>query len=357
MRFASPEMLNLLWLLVPLYFFMRWAWKARIRALHRFASPALAERLTTGISRGKQKAKLVILFGVFVLSLTALARPLWGVKEQTLVSEGNDIFFLLDVSRSMLAEDIKPNRLERAKFEVGKLIERMQGHRVGVVIFAGEAFVQCPLTLDYTAANILLNEVNTESVPVGGTAISRAVDQAIESFPPGTEDSRVIILITDGEDTTGNPVQAAQRAKEAGVLLYTIGIGDPVGVPIPLRDEEGNLDGYVKDSEGNIHTTKLNLDDLRQMASATNGMFYPVQQADFGLNEIYNHMEQRRQQRLLETQFQNQYAERYYFFLIPAVLLLLIEMLLSDRKSGLDAWKRYLGKEQPPQSGNSTQAI
>lgn len=344
MQFGSPESLNLLWLLVPLALFLRWAWKKRIDALKRFGQIELVERLLSSVSREKQKARLWLLFGVFAFSLLSLARPLWGSKEQTIVSRGNDIFIALDVSRSMLAEDIKPNRLERAKFEIAKLIDRMKGHRIGLIPFAGEAFTQCPLTLDYAAAKILLSEVNQDTIPTGGTAIGAAIEKALASFPPGERESRVIILITDGEDTVGDSDEAAKKAKDEGVLIYAIGIGDAVGSPIPQKDESGKLQEYIKDKEGNLVYSKLNEEALQSICRTTGGEYFPVRSSEFGLNAIYDHMEQRRKQRLLESRFISQYEDRYYFFLFPALVLLIIEMLLTDKKS---AKRRTIGGFNP----------
>ncbi len=332
MKFASYQTLNALLLLIPLYLFLRWAWKQRIAALQRVGNLELLERLMASVNRRNQKIKLTLVFFVFAFSILALARPLWGQREQQLVSRGHDVMIALDVSRSMYAEDIKPNRLERAKYEISKLINRMQGNRIGLVLFAGEAFVQCPLTLDYSAANILLEEVSIGSVPVPGTALTKAIDKSLDSFPPGERESRVIILITDGEETLGDPEQAAERAEEEGVLIYAIGIGDPMGVPIPIRNEEGELEGYVEDKEGNVVNSKLDEDTLQNICLTTGGAYYRVRSIDFGLNKIYEHMEQRRQQKLLDTRFLTQYEERFEYFLLPALILLLIEMLLSDRK-------------------------
>lgn len=344
LQFASPESLNWLWLLVPLALFLRWAWKSRLAALERFGESDLIDRLLSGVSRERQKAKLWMLFFVFALGLFALARPMWGEKEQTLVSRGSDIMIVLDVSNSMLAEDIKPNRLERAKFEIAKLIERMKGNRIGIVIFAGQPFVQCPLTLDYAAARILLSEVNQESIPLGGTAISKAIDKAIDSFPEGERESQAIILITDGEDTVSDPAEAAARAEEEGVLIYAIGIGDPVGGPIPRRDDGGALEEYVTDNQGNVVYSKLDEATLREITTQTGGAYFPVRSAEFGLNSIYEHMEQRRQRRLMESRFISQYEERFQFFLFIAVVLLLVEMWLSDRKR---AQRRTVGGFRP----------
>ncbi len=344
MQFGSPESLNLFWLLLPLALFLRWAWKKRLSALERFGEIELVERLLAGVSREKQKTKLWLIFGVFTLSLFALARPMWGQKDQTLISRGNDIFIALDVSKSMLAEDIKPNRLDRAKFEIAKLIDRMKGHRIGLIPFAGEGFIQCPLTLDYAAAKILLSEVNQNTIPTGGTAIGSAIEKALASFPPGERESRVIILITDGEDTVGDPKDAAEKAKEEGVLVYAIGIGDAVGGPIPQRSESGNLEEYVKDKDGNVVYSKLNEDALLSICRITGGEYFPVRSADFGLNSIYEHMEQRRQQRFLESRFISQFEERYHWFLFPALLLLIVEMVLSDKKH---AKRRTVGGFNP----------
>lgn len=333
MTFGSYETLNALWLLVPLSIFLHWAWKRRLQALQRFGQLDLIERLMDGVSRKKQKVKLWLIFFVFAFSLIALSRPLWGRKEVELISRGHDIMVALDVSRSMLAEDIKPNRLTRAKHEISSLINTLQGNRIGVTVFAGQAFVQCPLTLDYAAAKILLSEVGLESVPTPGTAISVAIQKCLESFPPGNRESRVIILITDGEDTVGDPMEAAKKAQEEGVLIYAIGIGDPfAGVPIPIRDESGNLVEYVTDKAGKTVSSQLDEETLRNICLATGGAYFPARADNFELESIMEHMEQRRQQKLLETRFMTQFEERYQYFLFPALLLLVIEMLMTDRK-------------------------
>ncbi len=346
MKFGSHEILNALWLLLPVFLFLRFAWKKRLDSLHRFGSIELVERLMEGVSRKKQKAKLWLIFLVFAFSIVALGRPLWGQKEQALISRGHDIIVALDVSRSMLAEDIQPSRLARAKHEISSLINRLKGHRIGVVIFAGEAFVQCPLTLDYAAAKILLSEVEVGSVPIPGTAISKAIEKSMESFPPGERESRVLILITDGEDTVGDPKESAETAEKEGVLIYGIGIGDPLGVPIPVRDESGNLVEYVKDKSGNVVTSKLDEDTLRSVCLTTGGAYYPARADSFELEVIYDHMEQRRQQRLMQERFISQ-EERYQYFLLPALLFLLAEMMISDRKK---VTKRTVGGYQHDES-------
>ena len=333
MKFGTHELLNLLWLLLPLLFFFRWAWRQRLESLKRFGSLELIERLMEGVSREKQKGKLALLFLVFLFSLFALSRPMWGQKEHQIVSRGHDILLVLDVSKSMLAEDIRPNRLAKAKQEIAALFNRMEGNRIGLVIFAGDAFMQCPLTLDYSAAKILLSEVEVGSVPVPGTVLSKAIDKALESFPPGERESRAIVLITDGEDTVGDPKKSAERAAEEGVLIYAIGIGDPLGVPIPVRNEQGNLQDYVKDRSGTVVTSKLDEETLRTLCLTTGGAYFTARADSLELDSIYDHLEQRRQDRLLNTRFITQYEERYQYFLFPALLFLLAEMIITDRKS------------------------
>jgi Ca-activated chloride channel homolog len=332
MKFADYSILNLLWLLLPLFLFLRWSWKKRREALKRFGQIELLERLMSSISTQKQRTKLFLLFLVFAFSLIALARPLWGRKEQSVFSKGRDIMVVLDVSRSMLAEDIKPNRLAKAKHEISSLINTMSGNRIGLVIFAGEAFVQCPLTLDYAAAKLLLSEVEVGSIQKSGTAIGTAIEKALDSFPPGERESRVIILITDGEDTVSDPSQAAKRAEQEGVLIYAIGIGKVSGVPIPLRDENGNLEGYVEDEQGKVVASKLDVQTLQEICLTTGGAFHQVSGGEMELELIYQHMEERRTSQLLNTQFVSLYEERYQYFLFPAFLLLVIEMIMSDRK-------------------------
>lgn len=333
MKFGNAELLNLLWLMLPLLLFLRWAWKKRIDALKQFGNYELIERLMEGVSRQKQRLKLYLIFGVFGFALFSLARPLWGEKEQQLFSRGHDIIIALDVSKSMYAEDIKPNRLLKAKQEISALFNRMEGNRIGLVIFGGEAFMQCPLTLDYSAAKILLSEVEIGSVPVPGTAISSAINKAIESFPPGERESRAIILITDGEDTVADPLKSAEAAVNEGILIYAIGIGDPItGVPIPIRNEAGELQDYVKDRSGEIVTSKLDEETLRKICLTTGGAYFTARADSFELEEIYTHLNERRKEQLLHSRFFSQYEERYQYFLFLAVALLLTEMLLSDRK-------------------------
>lgn len=334
MKFGQIELLNLLWLLIPLFLFLRWAWWQRTEALKKFGNIELIERLMEGVSRDKQRLKLYFIFFVFGMSLLSLARPMWGEKEQQLNSRGHDIIIALDVSKSMYAEDIKPNRMLKAKQEISALFNRMEGNRIGLVIFGGEAFLQCPLTLDYSAAKILLSEVEVGAVPVPGTALTSAIKLSVDSFPEtGERDSQSIILITDGEDTYGESEQAAGYAIENGVLVYAIGIGDPVtGVPIPIRDEAGSLDDYVKDTAGEIVTTRLDEEALRSMCLKTGGAYFTARPDSFELDEIYNHMNERRKEQLLQSRFFSQYEERYQYFLFIALALLLIEMLMSDRK-------------------------
>lgn len=333
MKFGQAELLNLLWLLLPLLLFLRWAWKKRIDALKQFGTYELVGRLMEGVSREKQRLKLYLIFGVFGLSLFALSRPLWGEKEQQMFSRGHDIIIALDVSKSMYAEDIKPNRLIKAKQEISALFNRMEGNRIGLVIFGGEAFLQCPLTLDYSAAKILLSEVEIGSVPVPGTAISSAIEKAIQSFPPGDRESRAVILITDGEDTVADPLKSAEAAVNEGILIYAIGIGDPItGVPIPVKNEAGELQDYVKDSAGEIVTSKLDEETLRKICLTTGGAYFTARADSFELQEIYDHMNERRKEQMLSSRFMTQYEERYQYFLFAALALLLTEMLLSDRK-------------------------
>lgn len=343
MMFANYFVLNFLWLLIPLFFFLRWSWKKRRQALERFGKIQMLERLMDSVSQKKQKTKLVLLFFVFAFSLIAIARPLWGRKEQEIFSKGRDIIVALDVSRSMLAEDIKPNRLAKAKHEISSLINRMQSNRIGLVIFAGEPFVQCPLTLDYGAAKMLLNEIEIGSIEKPGTAIGSAIEKTLDSFPPGERQSRVIVLITDGEDTLSDPQKAAERAEKEGVMIYAIGIGDPIGVPIPIRGDSGKIDEYIKDDKGNVVSSKLGEEALRKVCLTTGGAYYQASGGEMELNQIYESMEQRRQEQLLKSQFISLYEERFQYFLFPAFLCLLIEMVMTDRKK---TTKRTVGGYQ-----------
>jgi len=236
LRFAHPEYLYLLWLIPALIVFYCLAFRWKTKAMQRFGNLELVKKLAASTSRKRQVTKVSCVIAAFIFLIVSLARPQIGTKLQEVKREGVDIIIALDVSQSMLAEDVKPNRLEKARHEISGFIDRLEGDRVGLIAFAGEAFVQCPLTLDYGAAKIFLDILDTNLIPEPGTAIGEAIFKAIGTFEQRERKHKVLVLITDGEDHDSEPLKAAEEARREGIVIYTVGIGSGKGVPIPLYD-------------------------------------------------------------------------------------------------------------------------
>ena len=337
-RFAHIEYLNLLYLvpvLIALYWFTS---KVQTKQLKEFANTKLQKVLYPLRSRVKNGVKFSLTLLVLILLIFSLANPQIGSKIEEVKQVGIDVYILLDVSLSMTAEDIKPSRLEKAKHEISKLIHRLRGDRIGLIVFSGEAFVQFPLTTDYSAANLFLNAVDISSVPQPGTAIGPAIELALNSFPKEEETKKAIIVITDGEDHEGDLKGTVEKAVENGASVYAIGLGSPAGVPIPMYNESGKQTGYKKDRKGNTVLTKLDEATLQEITEIGKGTYYRGTNTDDELDKIYRDLS-----RIQETEFGatkiTEYEDRYYYFLIPAILILFFEMFLSSNKSKL--FKRF----------------
>ena len=338
MRFAYPELLHILWL-IPLFLLLFFgAAKARQRSLERFGEEHLVSKLSRTVSRRRQKLKIALLLLVFLFLGLALARPQIGTHAVPVQAEGIDLVFALDTSLSMLAEDIKPNRLSRAKHEISALLDRLHGDRVGIVIFAGTSFVQCPLTFDYSAVKLFLEAVDTNSISVPGTALERAIETSVRAFENSkAESSKVIVLLTDGEGHEGDPLKAAEEAEKLGIKIYTVGIGSEKGELIPLRDAEGNLSGYKKDRDGNVVMTKLDQLTLEKISVLTDGQYYHVASGGIGLEQIYQDISNM-EATLQDTRLVTHYEEQYQYALGAALLLLLIESVIGERKKVKSSW-------------------
>ena len=332
MRFATPEYLHVLWL-IPAFALIFWqAARARRRGADRFGERELVVKLSRSVSRWRQNAKLMMILLALTCLGLAVARPQIGTHAVPVKAEGIDLVFALDTSLSMLAEDIKPNRLTRAKHEMSALMDKLRGDRVGIVIFSGASFIQCPLTFDYSAAKMFLDSVNTNSISVPGTALESAIQTALRAFensPPNS--AKVIVALTDGESHDGDALKAAEDAEKAGVKIYAIGIGSEKGELIPLRDEQGNLSGYKKDRDGNVVMTKLDQLTLEKIAALTDGQFYHVSSGGIELEKIYGEIANMAKTER-ETQLVMRYEEQYQYFIGAALLLLAAELLVSERK-------------------------
>ena len=344
-RFAHPEYLNLLYLL-PLLVAMFWfLGRNRKKLLQNFADKELHETLFPTDSNLKRWTKFIIILLALTCLVFAAANPQVGTKMQEVKQTGIDVFILLDVSNSMMAEDIKPNRLEKAKYQISNLINKLRGDRIGLIIFAGQAYVQIPLTTDYAAANLFLSAVDVNSVPSQGTAIASAINLATASFDT-LSTQKVIIAITDGEDHEGDVQKAVENALSRDIKIYTIGLGSEGGVPIPVYNNRSQLVGFKKDRDGNTVLTKLDEEALKRMATDGNGRYFRGTNYEDHLDKIYTELSE-----LEQTEFGvkkvTDYEDRFYFFLIPALILLILEFFISEKKSPLYARiNKKLGLEQ-----------
>ncbi len=325
--FAASRYLYLL-LLVPLipllYGLLRGLRSRRVKA---FGDPALVEALMPSRSRSKGWVRVSLLSLALAFFIVGLARPQTGAKLSEHRARGAEIIVALDVSNSMLAQDYSPNRLERAKLSIARLTEKLQDDRIGLVLFAGTSFVQLPVTTDYVSAKMFLGNIDTGSIPVQGTAIGDAIRLSIKSFSAQSEKSRVIIVISDGENHEDDPVEAAAQAAELGIKVYTIGVGSAEGQPIPLSDGSGLL----RDQEGEIVVTKLDEATLRAVAKAGGGAYIHAGGEEFGLNPIVDDIRRMEDEEFGSVVFE-EYDEQYMYFFAVALLLLVIEMLIGERK-------------------------
>jgi len=344
-RFAHPEYLNALYL-IPVFVIAFWfISKNRNKLIEKFADKNLLKIILPSYSGIKPWIKYSLILLVFVCLILAAANPQVGTKMQEVKQTGIDVFILLDVSNSMLAEDIKPNRIDKAKYQISNLINKLRGDRIGLIIFAGQAYIQFPLTTDYSAANLFLSAVDVNSVPTQGTAIASALKLALQSFDTLSTE-KVIIAITDGEDHEGDVMAAVEEADSREIKIYTIGLGSSGGVPIPSYNRNGQLTGFKKDRQGNTVLTKLEENILKKMADEGNGKYFRGSNYEDYLEKIYSELSELEQSEF-GTKKVTDYEDRFYYFLIPAIFLLVIEFLISEKRSPLYArFNKMLGLEQ-----------
>ena len=314
--------------------------------LDRFAARTLQPVLLPTYSKGK----VALRSGIWILALSCLlvaaSDPQIGTKLETVKQSGIDIYIVLDVSLSMQAQDIQPSRLEKAKFEISNLIQKLHGDRLGLIVFAGEPFVQFPLTTDYSAASMFLDAAGVSTVPEQGTAIAAAINLAVKSFDYNSKSEKVIVIFTDGEDHEGDIKQAIENAKKNNIAIYTIGLGSPDGVPIPIYNDQGQQTGFKKDNKGNIVLTKLDESTLQEIASETGGKYFRGANGRDELDIIYTDLSKIKKTEFGEKRVTD-YEDRFYYFLAPGILLLLIEFFVSERKSVLfGKLNKKLGLEQ-----------
>lgn len=330
MTFAHLWILHFLWLLPAIGILIVFGFRQKKKALDRIADPDLLVRIAGKMHKGRIFAKAVLLLCALGLMIFALAGPRWGSHYQEVSQKGVDIMILVDVSPSMMVEDIKPNRLERARREVLDFLKIVQGDRIGLVAFSGIAFVQCPLTLDYGAIQMFLDELAPDVIPVAGTDLGAAIETGISAFDFKIETDKVIILITDGEDNEKRGIKAAEDAKNKGVKIFVFGMGDTSGGPIPVVDGNG---GFKKDQNGSVIMSKMDEESLKQIAILTGGRYTRSVTGDLDLDLIYfDGIKTLTTAKLLKSGKVKVYEERFSIFLIVVFLVLILEVLINERE-------------------------
>ena len=341
MHFARSEYLNLLWALPALGVFFYWSFRNRRKRLSRAIDPSLIPMLAEEFSRTKAVLRVLLLMGFFALGILALARPQWGARLETIQRRGVDIIAGLDVSYSMNAEDIAPNRLEKAKGQIRRLIERSEGDRIGLVAFSGTAAVQCPLTLDHGATNLFLDIAQTGMIEDPGTSLGAAIETATTAFIAKEKKYKVLVLFTDGEDLEGQVDSAVKKAKEAGVIIYAVGIGTPQGKPIPIRDRNGNVVEYRKDPDGKVVVSSLDERSLASIAVNTGGKYFRATTSGKEIETLYDQISML-EKKELESKLVQNFEDRFQYPLMIAIVFFVAGLLISEkRRTGRPWFERF----------------
>ena len=330
MRFAAVGYLWLLILLPALAALLALEFRRRRLALSTFGELEIVRRLLPGLSVERRMIKAGLLLAAAFFMILALARPQWGAKLETVSRSGVDVVIAVDTSLSMLAEDVKPSRLAQARAAVSSFIDQLRGDRIGLIAFAGSAYVACPLTLDYGAAALFVDVLDTDLIPIPGTALAGAIRTAVDAYPKTDRRHRVLVLITDGDDHEGDVEEAARAAAAAGVTVYTVGIGSPEGEPIPIRNERGEVIGYKEDREEKKVTSRLGETTLESIATMTGGRYFRATSEGLELERIYEEIASM-DRRTLSSRLHKAYEDRYQLPLAFALALLALDAALTDR--------------------------
>jgi Ca-activated chloride channel family protein len=320
--------------LIPIFlvvFFISRSW--RKKTIRLYGETDLVKKLIPEYSGTKRVWKFILFTLAFAFLIIGLINPQIGTKLEDVKRKGADIMICLDVSNSMKAEDLQPNRLERSKNAIARLIDKLEGDRIGIIVFGGEAYVQLPITTDYSAAKLFLESINTDMIPTQGTDIGKAIKLAMESFGKDEGKNRAIVIITDGENHEADAVNAAENAAEKGISIHTIGMGSENGAPIPIY-RGGIQEGFRKDKDGNTIVTKLNEQVLQEIAAAGNGVYVRATNSDAGLNNVLTELD-KLDKKQFESKMYRDYEDRFQPFILAAILFLIIDVFLTERKSKL----------------------
>jgi len=332
MRFEQAYMFHLFWIVLFLVIFF---WMTMLRhhvLVNRFVQGKLQGQVARNFMRKNKILKNILILLVFVFGILALCRPQWGFEWQEIKRKGIDIIVIIDTSKSMLTQDVKPNRLERTKLAVKDLLKKLKGDRIGLIAFAGDAFLLCPLTSDYNGFMLSLNELGIDSIPRGGTNIEKAIQVGLESFDEVNSQYKSMIIITDGDNTEGDPLKLAKQAKDAGVKIYSIGIGTKEGELIQISSPDSVNTVFLKDNNDNFVKSRLNERLLQEISVMTGGVYVKSSGAQFGLDLIYEEKLTALEKRDIESKMKKKYYDRFQIPLTLALILLLIETCITTRR-------------------------
>ncbi|MFT3738943.1 MAG: VWA domain-containing protein [Breznakibacter sp.] len=329
-RFANPEFLYLLILIPVLAFLNLYAGIRRKKAINDFGDPSLLSALMPDASANRPVVKFYFLLLSFILLIVTLAQPQFGSKLENVKRKGIELMICLDVSNSMNATDIEPNRLERAKQAIARLTDQLRNDKLGIIVFAGQAYTQLPITTDYPSAKMFLNSISTGMVPVQGTAIGAAINRAANSFSQQENVSKAIIVITDGENHEDNPVEEAKKAAEKGIRIYTVGMGLAKGSPIPVSPNSTNE--FMKDRQGNVVISKLDETTLKEIALVGSGNYIPANDIRNGIKQLVDDLGEL-QKSEIESKVYTEYDDQFMYFAFMALFLILADAIIIERKN------------------------
>lgn len=346
MQFAQPQFLFFGLILIPaLGIFLLWAKRQQRKALDRLGNKTLIHRLSANINWTGRRWRVALWLVALTMVIFALARPQWGSEVREIEQEGLQVMVALDVSQSMLAQDIKPSRLDRAKLEIADLTERLDGDEIGLVLFSGASFVQVPLTTDYLTALNYLDSAEPGVISRPGTVIGDAIKTAMAGFDEELNNQKVLIVMTDGEDHETDPLAMAQEAADAGVLIYTIGFGTAEGEPVPETNQYGDVTGYKRDQNGEVVLSRLDEGTLQGIAQTGNGKYYRAAADGRELDSLLGEIDDL-QRAQLATRFETTYIERYQIFLVLGLAALIISELIPERIAKKREMKIVVGEAQ-----------
>ncbi|MFC2086868.1 VWA domain-containing protein [Bacteroidota bacterium] len=329
-RFANNEYLYFLFIIPVLIILYIISYRLKKKAIARFGNLSLLSELMPDASMARPTYKFIILLFALVALILTISRPQFGSKLKEVKRKGVEIIIALDISNSMLVEDIKPNRLERAKRAISNMVSNLQDDKIGLIVFAGDAYVQVPITTDYASAKLFLNTIDPSIIPKQGTAIGSAIKLAMRSFSSESELNQVLIIITDGENHEDDAIEMAKQANEKGIIVHTIGMGLPQGSPIPVPGSGQRT--FQKDREGNTIVSKLNEGMLQQLAAVGNGAYIRASSSQTGLSAIYNEID-KLEKKDIESKVYSDYEDQFQYLAGIALFFILLDLIVLDRKN------------------------